>query len=58
MIQIEFDVWASSDGRIIATPATKQFVDDTDAPYTYHRHELRVTASSRRDAVARYNALR
>lgn len=53
---MEFDVWSNADGHLTATPAAREFVDDGDAPYSFSRHELRVDALNRRDALAQYHA--
>jgi hypothetical protein len=50
----QFDVWRDLHGRVIACPVTKTFVDDRDAPYGYHTHEIRIIASSRRTALSAY----
>lgn len=53
---IEFDVWGNGEGLVKATPAIKRFVDDSDAPYGFDRHLLRVNAVSARAAKAAYRA--
>jgi hypothetical protein len=50
----EYDVWSNSDGRIKSTVASKDFVDDSDAPYLFTTHEIRVNAESAKDAVKQY----
>lgn len=50
----EFDVWSSDDGRIKSTIASKPFVDDSDAPYSFSRHEIRVIATNRKEAVNQF----
>lgn len=54
----EYDVWSDAEGRIVATVANRTFVDDGDAPYGFSRHEIRVSATSRREAIALYRAAR
>lgn len=54
----EFDVWSNHHGKITCRLALKDFVDDTDAPYTFHKHELRIAAASKKDAIAAYRAQR
>lgn len=51
-----FDIWSNDSGGLTAQPATKDFVDDSDAPYPWHHHAWRVTADSRRDALAKYRS--
>jgi hypothetical protein len=46
-----YDVWKSADGRMCARPAEKAFVDDSDAPYGFDKHEVRVEAKNRSDAL-------
>ena len=51
-----FDIWGNHDGKIIAREAEKPFVTDADAPYTFHKHEMRVEAVTRRETLAKYRA--
>lgn len=55
---MEFDIWSDGNGHVIATARTADFVSDLDAPYGFLRHELRVAASNRRQALAMYRAAR
>lgn len=55
---IEFDVWTDYDGNVTATEAVSKFVDDSDAPYGYCRHAIRLNAPSKRNAMAQYRALK
>lgn len=54
----ECDVWTDDDGHVTATRAITAFVDDSDAPYGYCRHGIRVNVSSKRDAMTLYRSLR
>ena len=47
----EFDVWSSTDGRLKVTAATAEFVDNSDAPYSFDVHEIRVEATNKREAL-------
>ncbi|WP_394222525.1 hypothetical protein [Alteromonas gracilis] len=49
-----FDVWSNADGNVAAVLATKQFVDDQDAPYGFERHEIRIDAPNKRAALKGY----
>ena len=49
-----FDVWSNADGKVVAEQAKKQFVDDTDAPYGFERHEIRIDAPNKRAALKGY----
>lgn len=53
----EFDVWTDDSGNITATEVTARFVDDSDAPYGYCHHAMRLSALSKRSAMAKYRAL-
>lgn len=48
-----YDVWKNRDGRYTSTLAMKEFVDELDAPYGFHAHEIRVAATNGRDAINR-----
>ena len=54
---MEFDIWLSDDGNVTSAAAVKPIVDDNDAPYGFHRHAIRLSASSRRDALNQYRKL-
>ncbi|KZX73950.1 hypothetical protein A3715_15585 [Oleiphilus sp. HI0009] len=54
----EYDIWTDSDGRARATLSTKVFVDDSDAPYGYEKHQVRLDASSKRSAMNMFRKLR
>lgn len=53
----EFDVWTSDDGAIKATPACTQFVQDSDAPYGYSNHQIRLNADTAKSAIREYRKL-
>jgi hypothetical protein len=53
----EWDVWTDDDGRVTATIAIAAFVDDSDAPYSFCRHAIRIAATGKRDAMAAYRKL-
>ena len=48
---MEFDVWSDAYGKLFATEVTSALVYDDDAPYGYIRHEIRIAATSKREAV-------
>ena len=50
----EYDVWSNADARIKSTVANKAFVDDSDAPYSFSKHEIRVNATSGKEAIKQY----
>lgn len=50
----EYDVWSDADGRIKSTIANKATVDDSDAPYSFCKHEIRVSAANRKDAIKQF----
>ncbi len=54
---MDFDVWSNADGKLTATVVNMQFVDDSDAPYGYSKHEVRLTAKNARFAVAKYREI-
>jgi hypothetical protein len=54
----EFDVWTDEDGNVTATKAVARFLDDSDAPYCYCRHAIRLDAANKRSAIAQYRALK
>lgn len=54
----EFGVWSNGDVQLVVTRAVHLYVDDQDAPYGFLRHEVRVAAGNRREALAAYRALR
>lgn len=53
----EFDIWSSADGSITARKSTKAIVDDSDAPYGFDKHEVRVTSDSAKLALSKYYKL-
>ena len=55
---MEFDIWTDFDGQVTAVLATRAFVDDADAPYGYHTHQVRVTANSKRAALKFFNSVK
>lgn len=48
----EFDIWKDYDGHITATDAVEKIA--TTPPYGFHTHELRVTATSKAEALKEY----
>lgn len=52
----EYDVWSNDDGRLTTTVAEHAYVDDNDAPYLFSKHELRVSANSRQEALSKFRA--
>lgn len=52
----EFDVWSDDRGRLTATEAAHPFPEDMHAPYSYTKHQWRVTAASGRAALREYRA--
>lgn len=54
---MDFDIWASADGRITSLKAALPVVGDQDAPYGYDYHMIRLQAVSRRDAIRQYRQL-
>lgn len=50
----EYDIWSAADKRITSTVSTKAFVDDSDAPYSFEKHEIRVIANSKKDAIKQF----
>jgi hypothetical protein len=48
---MEFDVWSDAYGKLCATEVSSALVYDNDAPYGYIRHEIRIAATSKREAV-------
>ncbi len=51
---MQYDIWSNDDGGITATPAEIPVVTDGDAPYGYDKHEWRVGAESKRQAMKLY----
>ena len=54
---MDFDIWASSDGRITSLNASLPVVDDRDAPYGFDFHLIRLQAASRLDAIKQYRQM-
>ncbi|CND62176.1 hypothetical protein DVQ33_22440 [Yersinia enterocolitica] len=54
---VDFDVWSDAYGKLTATVSDKKHVDDTDAPYGYDRHQIRLAAVSRRDAMKQFREI-
>jgi len=54
---IEYDIWSNTDGKRTVEASNKKLVDDSDAPYGFSKHEVRVTAPSARDALKQFHAL-
>jgi hypothetical protein len=48
-----YDVWRNHDGNYKAELAKQAIVDDRDAPYGFHIHEIRVLARDGNDAIRR-----
>lgn len=55
---MEFDIWSDVDGKLTAQVAKKEYVYDSDAPYGYSNHEVRVTAFNRREALSKFRKMR
>ena len=41
---MEFDVWSNADRKLVATPVEAKFVDNSNAPYGFEMHEIRIEA--------------
>lgn len=55
---LEFDIWLSDSGSIIATRSTERFVYDLNVPYGYDTHVVRVKEKSVWLAIRDYHKLK
>ena len=58
MSSLDFDFWTNADGKFCCTEAKKEFADDSDAPYGFDKHDVRMSANSKEKAMSFYRAIK
>ncbi|EJD3148806.1 hypothetical protein M1V18_004379 [Salmonella enterica] len=58
MIITDYDVWGDDSGHFTVRKATKPIVYDSDSPYPYTRHLMRVESQTRKQAMQIFRAAR
>jgi hypothetical protein len=58
MSNLDFDFWTNAYGKFCCVEAVKKFVDNSDAPYGFDKHDIRISANSKEKAMLFYRAIK